>query len=260
MAGTTTRIWYQGFTDPELHHEYFDRLQALVSEVADDGIEVECHGVVPSAKDVHGLTEFRCAGQAIRNAIEAERLGYDAFILGHFQDAGLAEIKATVDIPVIGLGEATMLYACGLGRKIGLVTIDRIFIPWHEDQIVRYGLGQRVVGVKAIDTGLEEFMRAFADDAAYAQVRERFRAQVAPLVAAGVEVVIPAGGIPMLLFARERNFAVDGAPVLSGIPLVVKLAEMAIKLRCLNGTGVSRAGGYAKPPPQALEEFLANYD
>lgn len=256
MSGETTRIWYQGFTDPVEHAEYFGRLQALVSEVAEPGVRVECHGVVPSAKDVHGLTEFRCAGQAIRNAIQAEREGYDAFVLGHFQDAGLAEIKASVDIPVVGLGEATMLHACGLGRKIGLVTIDRVFIPWHEEQIARYGLGARVVGVRAIDTSLTEFMAAFAEPDAYARVRERFRAEVTPLVAQGVDVVIPAGGIPMLLFARERDFKVDGATVLSGIPLVVKLAELALKLKAINGTGVSRAGAYAKPPAQAVADFL----
>jgi Asp/Glu/hydantoin racemase len=256
MSEQQKRIWYQGFTDPAEHHEYFGRLQALVSEVADAGTSVECHGVVPSAKDVHGLTEFRCAGQAIRNAIEAEKQGYDAFILGHFQDAGLAEIKASVDIPVIGLGETTMLYACTLGRKIGLVTIDKIFIPWHEDQIVRYGLGQRVVGVRAIDTSLAEFMRAFATEEGYGEVRERFQSQVAPLVGEGVDVVIAAGGIPMLLFAQERNFSVAGATVLNGIPLVVKQAEMAIKLRAINGTGISRAGAYAKPPAEALRDFL----
>lgn len=69
-------------------------------------------------------------------------------------------------------------------------------------------------------------------------------------------MVIAAGGIPMLLFAREREFSVDGASVLNGIPLVVKQAEMAIKLREINGTGISRAGAFAKPPAEALTSFL----
>ena len=89
------------------------------------------------------------------------------------------------------------------------------------------------------------------------EVKCRFHDQVAPLVAEGAEVVIPAGGIPMLLFAREQGFTIRGAPVLSGIPLVVKLAEAAVKLRRINGTATSRAGAYAKPPAAALEEFLA---
>ena len=76
------------------------------------------------------------------------------------------------------------------------------------------------------------------------------------MIEEGVDVVIAAGGIPMLLFARERAFEVAGATVLNGIPLVVKQAEMAIKLRQINGTGVSRAGAFAKPQEEALRDFL----
>lgn len=54
------------------------------------------------------VTEIRCAREMICNAVQAEREGYDAFIVGHFQDAGLYELRKVVDIPVIGLGEATM--------------------------------------------------------------------------------------------------------------------------------------------------------
>ena len=46
-------------------------------------------------------------------------------------------------------------------------------------------------------------------------------------MAQGAEVIIPAGGLPMRLFASERPFAIDGAPVLNGIAIVAKAAEMA---------------------------------
>jgi hypothetical protein len=81
--------------------------------------------------------------------------------------------------------------------------------------------------------------------------------QVRPLVAAGADVIIPAGGLPMLLFSRERGFTVDGAPILSGIPQVAKAAEMALALQRLTGTAVSRHGTYAKASPQCLDEFMS---
>ncbi|HEX7007650.1 MAG TPA: aspartate/glutamate racemase family protein [Alphaproteobacteria bacterium] len=252
------RIWYQSYTDPDEHREYISRLGEFLRSAAAPGTTIDVKGMVPSAKHVHGLTEFRCAGHVIRNAIQAEREGYDAFIIGHFQDAGLNEAKSVVDIPVIGLGESSMLYACTLGRKIGLVTIDDVFIPWHEEQAVRYGLDKRVVGVRAINTSLDEFMRAFATEEGYRVVIERFRTQVAPLVAEGIDVILPAGGLPMLLLSRERGFVVDGAPVVNGIPIAVKMAEAAVALRRFNGLGVSRASNFAKPPAQALEEFLGS--
>jgi len=251
-------IWYQSYTDPDEHSEYFTRLDAFLGTVAGPDTSIRLEGLVPSAKHVHGLTEFRCADQVVRNAVQAEREGCDAFVIGHFQDAGLAEARSAVNIPVVGLGESTMLQSCLLGRRIGLVTIDKVFIPWHEDQVARYGLQERVVAVRAIDTNLDEFMRAFATEEGYATVLDRFRAQVRPMVADGIDVVIPAGGLPMLLFGREPGLAIDGAPVVNGIPISLEMAEMAVRLRELGGLGASRVGSYAPPPTVALEEFLGD--
>src|SRR4029453_7844217 len=135
------------------------------------------------------------AAQAIRSGIQAQAEGYDAFVIGHFQEPGLVECRSALDIPVIGLGEATMLYACMLGRAFGLVTINPVFIPWHRDQFLRLGLGQRAVGVRAVATQVATYMQAFEDDAAYQQVKADFCRQAAPLVEAGADVVIPAGGL-----------------------------------------------------------------
>ena len=52
-----------------------------------------------------------------------------------------------------------MLYALTLGRKVGLVTINLIFIPWHEDQIPRYGLKERLGGVRAVETDVGDYIR-----------------------------------------------------------------------------------------------------
>ena len=190
--------------------------------------------------------------------MKPKRLGYDAFVIGHFQEPGLLEIRGALDIPVIGLGEATMLAALSMGRRIGLVTIDPAFIEWHERQVRAHGLEQRVAGVSAIQMDLPGFMRAFTDDANYAQVRADFVEQVRPLVAAGAEVIIPAGGLPMLLFARECPFVIDGALVLNGIAVVAKAAEMALALRRLTGSVVSRRGTYAKASAACIEEFLGS--
>ena len=88
-------------------------------------------------------------------------------------------------------------------------------------------------------------------------MRAQFVAQVKPLIEKGAEVIIPAGGLPMLLFARESPFIIDGAPVLNGIAIVAKAAEMAIALSSITKVVVSRRGTYAKAPPAAISEFQA---
>ena len=252
----STRIWYQSFVHPTEQAPYIERLQEFLDKAASPSIKFEVHGLDPPDRHFHPLTEFRCAAQAIRNALEAERAGYDAFVIGHFQEPGLLEIRGALDIPVVGLGEASLLAALSMGGRLGLVTIDPCFIDWHERQIRAYGLEQRVTGVRAIKLDLPGFMRAFTNEADYLQARANFVDLVRPLVAAGAEVIIPAGGLPMLLFARERPFVIDGALVLNGIAVVAKAAEMALSLHRLTGSVVSRRGSYAKASPEAIAEYL----
>ncbi|MEA2845213.1 MAG: allantoin racemase, partial [Rhodospirillaceae bacterium] len=135
MAQGQARIWYQSFVHPVEQAPYIERLQALLDSVANPGVRFEVHGLDPPAHSFHPLTEFRCAAQVIRHALEAEKAGYDAFVIGHFQEPGLLEIRGSVDIPVISLGEANLLAALSMGHRLGLVTIDPIFIPWHERQV-----------------------------------------------------------------------------------------------------------------------------
>jgi Asp/Glu/hydantoin racemase len=252
------RLWYQSFVHPIEQAPYMERLQALLDSAASPDFRFEVHGLDPPDHLFHPLTEFRCAAQTIRNALEAERAGYDAFVIGHFQEPGLLEVRGAIDIPVVGLGESNFLAALSMGRRIGLVTIDPLFIDWHERQVKAYGLDQRVAGVRAIHVDLPGFMRAFTDEASYAKVRADFVEQVRPLVAAGAEVILPAGGLPMLLFARECPFVIDGALVLNGIAVVAKAAEMALTLYWLTGSVVSRRGTYAKASAECVEEYLRN--
>jgi Asp/Glu/hydantoin racemase len=251
------RIWYQSFVDPQEQRPYMLRLQEHLDRYAAPEVRFEVHGVSPPDRHLSPLTEFRCAARAIRNGILAQEQGYDAFVIGHFQEPGLVECRSALDIPVVGLGEATMLYACTLGRTFGLVTINPVFIPWHRDQITRLGLGQRSAGVRAIDTQVETYMRAFEDEGVYQQVRADFCRQVVPLVEVGAEVVIPAGGLPMLLLAREDGLTVAGAVVLNGIAVAAAMAEAALKLFRQTGVAASRQGTFAKAPPEAIQEFLA---
>jgi allantoin racemase len=252
------RVWYQSFVHPIEQAPYIERLQGLLNSVAGPDTRFEVHGLDPPDCHFHPLSEFRCAAQTIRNALEAERSGYDAFVIGHFQEPGLLEIRGAVDIPVIGLGEANFLAAFSMGRRLGLVTIDPVFIDWHERQVRACGFDQRVAGVRAIRVDLPGFMRAFTDEESYLKVRGDFVEQVRPLVAQGAEVIIPAGGLPMLLFARECPFVIDGALVLNGIAVVAKAAEMALALHRITGSVVSRRGTYAKASPECVEEYLRN--
>ncbi len=256
-TGSTFRIWAQGATDQVGHRPYLAALLPHLRACLDPGFSVEFKTTTPSVTTIHPLSEFRFARAAIRGAIEAERTGFDAFMMNHFQDAGLAEARASVSIPVLGLGESTLLHACTLGRKLGLVAINPVFIPWHRDQVTRYGVSDRVTGVRAVNANMSEWMRGFESPEAKASLLTAFERECRILLDAGADVIVPTGGIPMMLFGSP-GANVDGAPVVNGCTVLLKTAEMAIKLRRLDGLGPSRrpGSGYSLPLEQTMNEFL----
>ena len=250
------KIWFQGATDRTAHNAYISRVEPLLRRVVSPEFDIQFNTVTPPATTTHAITEFRMARAFIRNAVRAEREGFDVMAITHFQDAGLAECKAAVEIPVLGMGETTLMHACTLGRKLGLVTINPAFIPWHEDQVIRYGLTQRVVGVRAVHAHISDFMDAFERADAYDALRAKFDHEAHILLEAGADVIVPSGGLPMLLFGGEHGAQIDGAPILNGLAIVAKAAETAVKLKELTGIAVSRRSNYAKAPEKSLNEFL----
>ena len=248
----TGKIWFQGATDRVHMAPYIAKVEAHLKEILDPGFTSTFNTTTPPATTTHALTEMRVAANFIRNAVEAERQGYHAVAINHFQDAGLMEAKSAVGIPVLGLGETSLFHACSLGRKLGLVTINPIFIPWHEDQVIRYGLQQRVIGVRAVDAKVSDFIDAFASQEAYDALYPKWERECRALLDAGADVIVPAGGLPMMLYGSPPGANIDGAPIVNGITVLAKTTEIFIKMR----TGVSRRSNFAMPPDKALKEFL----
>ena len=246
------KIWFQGATDRVHMAPYISKVEAHLKAILEPGVSYTFNTTSPPATTTHALTEYRIGAAFVRGAVEAERQGFHAMAITHFQDAALAEVKSATQIPVLGLGETTLFHACTLGRKLGLVTINPTFSPWHEDQVIRYGLQQRVVGVRAVEATVADFINAFADQKAFDALYPKWEKEVRALLAAGADVIVPAGGLPMMLFSGEF----EGVPVLNGITLIAKSAEMAVKLRSLGMAQVSRRSNFVKPPEKALREFL----
>ena len=157
------RICYQSYVDEAHGGPYWDYLRQHLDEVSQPDTQVDIWGITPHDSYAHPLVEMRCAREMICNAVRAETEGYDAFIVGHFQDSGLYEARSAVDIPVLALGEATMLYCCQLAQRSVIVTINPRFIPGFHLQLSRYGLRERVVDVAAMHFEPGQIMGAFGD-------------------------------------------------------------------------------------------------
>ena len=253
------RIHWQSFVDASVSAPYLAKLAAYLNGIAAAGTEVHVAGLSPPDRDFGRLSELRCALLAIDNALEAEDRGFDAYVMGHFQDPGLYEIRSSLRIPVVGAGEATLLAASQLGRRLGLVTLDQVFEVMHLEQADRYGLGGRVTRIVGMNCRPQDFSAAFDGDAeAKARMLGDFRACAAPLVEAGCDVVIPAGVLPGLLLGGEHGLTIGHAPVVNCAAVALKSAEMWVQLHRLNGTEPSRGPSYTLANAQARRDFRAS--
>jgi allantoin racemase len=86
---------------------------------------VEVFGIQPGSSYPHPITEFRCAAQAIANAVTAEQ-GYDAFVIGHFQDAGLAR---PFHINEFSIERTVVLRSASFSTSCGKRWSDRTWTP-----------------------------------------------------------------------------------------------------------------------------------
>ena len=252
------RIFWQSFVDSTTSAAYLAKLADYLNEIAAPGTSVQVEGLSPPDRDFGRLSEFRCAVQAVDNGLAAEESGFDAYVMGHFQDPGLYELRSALSIPAIGVGEATLLAASQLGRRLGLVTLDAAFEVWHYEQADRYGLTGRVTQVTGMGCRPEDFGADFAgDEAAKARMLNDFAACARPLVDAGADVVIPAGVLPGLLLCSERGMKIGHAPVVNCAAVALKSAEMWVQLHRLNGTEPSRGPSFALATDQARKDFRA---
>lgn len=190
---------------------------------------------------------------------QAEREGFDAVMIACFGDPMLWEVRGALDIPVVSIGESSMLLATMMGYKFGVVTISPHNILGQEERIAKYGLGERSVGVRAISETGDEQVMAMQD---VRHTIESFKKVARELITDGAEVIIPGCALmsPSLRLApgAEKDYPnglteVDGVPVADVIGDTIKMAEMLVALKQAGSSWISRKGLYAQATPRAKE-------
>jgi len=173
---------------------------------------------------------------------EAESAGYDAVVLGCFFDLGLQEAREVSErIVVAGPAESAMLLACSLGHRFSIIVGRRKVIPQMMDNVVRYGLKDRLASFRAVDMGVLDFQKD-PSKTERAQTREGRKA----ITLDGAEVLI-LGCTAQFGFWKTLQRKL-GVPVLDTLITPLKYAEYLITLRDDFGWSPSKIGSYKSPP------------
>lgn len=258
------RIWYQSAVEMHGAGPYRTALETHFARVADPGTRIELFGTEPGTwagqqpsqlMGYPAIFHAALGGAFLRNALRAEREGYDAFIIGTYIEPFLRELRSAVEIPVVSSLEAMLLVGCSVGHTVGLITLNEILLWSIKTSLERHRLGARVGPLVVMEPALNEreLTELFSAPDAYVA---RFVETARRVVADHVDAIIPAEGILAEIVAANGITEVDGAAVMDGIGIPVAYAEMLVKLRSRTGLGVGRRWHQPRPPQAMLDLFF----
>jgi len=231
------KIWYQAYNvsarvDSKWRY-YEEACERYIVKVARPDTEIHFSWVEKRAPKMllSKYIQYQHLGQVIESAIQAERKGFDAFVLGGMRDLGYSELRETVDIPVVFLGETSYLIACLLAPKFSLIHNDEAPLQDATALIKKYGLGDRSVPGVHIGYSHTDLMAAFESHPE--RIIEEIKAAARTVIKQGASILVM-GFAAISVFLDERGIReIDGVPVLDSQAAAIKVAEMEVDFRRL---------------------------
>jgi allantoin racemase len=239
------KVWYQTYNvgadvDPRWRY-YEDQCKRYIPKVARPGTEFHFVTAAKRApKMVHSsYIQYLHVGQVIDSAVEAERKGFDVFILGGMRDLGYEQIKDAVDIPVAFIGEASYKLACLFADTFAVIHNDEASLHATAPLIKKYGLAAHAVPGVHLGRSHEDLIAAFVNRPE--QMIEEIKAAARPAIKNGAQIFVTDFASTSIFLAEHGVRDIDGVPVLDSQAAVIKVAEMGVDFRKL---GMPKA----KPP------------
>ena len=241
---------------------YAQSLQEILADSAAPDTTVTVRGLSEgkAIADQYRYLEHIDTQEVLENGLQSEREGYDAFLIGNIFEPGLHALREVLNIPVLGLCEASIHLACMMGPGFSIVNVNPKFVRKVNENIAGAGLTSRLVSIETMQVERGAVLdRAFEDDQVRQALLDQFNAAARRGIAAGAEVIIPAGGIVMAILAKSGVHAVDKAPIVNGVIGLLKVAELAVQMRRLTGWFTSKSMMYAPPAGELLRDIRQSY-
>jgi allantoin racemase len=167
--------------------------------------------------------ESRAVPEMLRLVQRAPEQGYDAVVVACFSDPGLDAARELVEIPVVGIQEASMYLAAMLGSSFGVLTTLERRVPARRHYAASLGLGEKLVATPVLNIPVAETVGSLdrMKEVALAKSREALEK--------GAEVLI-LGCAGLGDWAPELQRQV-GVPVINPNAAGLKMAELLVDLK-----------------------------
>ncbi len=251
------KIWCQScgaFGKDPVWNDYENGLKKRAKEVARPDTVVELHG---QEATIPGIDRFRasqaqCMLQSVKNAVKAEKEGYDAYIMISTIDAGFHEIREMVDMPVVFMLENSIHLALTLAPRFAFLTHNPLLLARLEDLARGYGLAENMVPGGYLNLSYSVWPEMFAHPEKFI---DGIMQKAKEVTGRGAGILIPAA-LPLAVWLVQKNYVdIDGARVLDAWGASIKQAEMMVDLKKI---GVTRSKASA-PPKDILASLMKYY-
>ncbi len=211
--------------------------------------------VFPLPYTTYRYNAMKSVDGAVERIIKAEEEGYDAVVISCTFDPGLFEARGIVDIPVVGILEATITVAMMMGQMFSVVSPEKVASSVLRRLIDTYGFGGRCASVR--DIGIVA-RNLYPDKTPTEEVLRRLVDVAKTCIEDGAEIIIPGCSIIGALYTegfKKDPVEVIGVPVLDPQIVAFKTAEMMVDLRQkMAYPAVSRIGMWKKQPEDEYKE------
>jgi Asp/Glu/hydantoin racemase len=231
------KIWYQTYNvgahiDPQWRY-YEDACKRYVPMVA--RLDSEFHFATADRRApkmvLSPYIQYLHLGQIIDNAIEAERNGYDVFVLGGMRDLGYSELKDAVDIPVAFIGEATFHTASLMANKFAVINSDEAAMQPTAELVRKYGFQDRALPGVHLGHSHGDLVASFEREPK--RLIGEITAAARQAIKQGADILVNEFAATSVFLAEHGIRHVDGVPVLDSQAAVMKVAEMLVDFRKL---------------------------
>mgnify|MGYP001565484491 CR=1 FL=1 len=253
------KIWYQKIT-PTKNPDYLDLLKANLEKVKRKGttIDIKIPKVGLNKYEYIPYSYFRFLNdrEILAGTLQAREENYDGAVIACFRDPCLREARETLEIPVVGPAESSMLLAHLMGYRFGIVTIHPKSVLFMEENIDRYGFRKRAIpnAVRSLTLSLEEQLEGLKN---HGKVIEDFSQVAKNAIKDGAEVIICGCCMISPILDAASLKEVEGVPVINCVTAAVKILELMVELKNIGVPWISRKSCYALPPERYVEEVKA---
>lgn len=207
--------------------ERISNLKKLFSQFENEELEIDVLTYDDGPPDMEYYSRYL---HAINLMIkDKDRLNqYNAISIACFYDPGLRELREVLDIPVVGIANASYILAQNYGHSFSVIVSRKKNIPKMMDNASLYGMDKKIRSWKSLDMSVQELKQSphLAKEKAEKLVQEAIYEDGAEVIILGCGAL---SGIENELQSKYKIPIIN--PVIAGITCAKWLGELNEKLQ-----------------------------